>query len=111
MAANDSPGALTVRVDPAGDALVIRATGELDVATAETFDSELRGALASGALTVLLDLSQLEFIDSTGIRALLTGKELCSMNGSRFGILRKVSPAVRRSLEVSGVAKGLQFVD
>jgi anti-sigma B factor antagonist len=111
MAAREPNRVLTVEVDPDRDALVIRTIGDLDLVSAEAFESKVREALASGALAVLLDLSQVEFIDSTGLRALLAAERLSSMNRCRFGILRELSPAVRRSFEVSGMAEFLRFVD
>jgi len=111
MAATEPNRALTVRVEPDQDALVIRAIGDLDLVSAEAFESKVREALASGALAVRLDLSQVEFIDSTGLRALLAAERLSTMNRCRFGILRELSPAVRRSFEVSGIVEFLRFVE
>jgi anti-anti-sigma factor len=111
MAVREPDRPLTLRVDSDGDTLVIRAIGDLDLVSAEAFESKVRESLASGALAVLLDLSQVEFIDSTGLRALLAAERLSTMNRCRFGILRELSPAVRRSFEVSGMVEFLRFVE
>ena len=50
MAAREPNRVLTVEVDPDRDALVIRTIGDLDLVSAEAFESKVREALASGAL-------------------------------------------------------------
>jgi anti-sigma B factor antagonist len=92
-------------------ALVVRAAGELDIASAASFEEELHRALADGGSTVTLHLGEVEFIDSTGIRALLTAVELSGRDGTRFAILRELSPAVERAFEVTGMADRLPFID
>ena len=103
--------ALSVQVHPNKDALVIRAIGDLDLASASAFETKVREALASGVLAMLLDLSQVEFIDSTGLRALLAAEQLARTNQCRFGIWRKVSPAVERAIDVAGLADRLPLAE
>ena len=65
-------GRLTVQVEQAGDALMLRASGELSHSTAERFEAELRQAIDADASIVVLDLSSVGFIDSTGLRVLIS---------------------------------------
>ncbi len=64
---------------------------------------------SSGASELVLDLSELEFLDSTGFRAILAGKELCEANGCGFFMTPGKEP-VQRLFDVSGVLKKLPFV-
>src|SRR5919201_749517 len=99
-------GVLTLGVSQEGEALLLRATGELDVASAQTFDEEYRQAIDSDASTVLLDLEGLTFIDSTGLRTLLMAAELSRSKGRHLRIIR-ASRELRRVVEVSGLENSL----
>jgi anti-sigma B factor antagonist len=103
-------GAFSVRTEPDGDALVVRASGELDISVADRFEAELRRAIANNA-SLFLDLSKVGFIDSTGMRALVVAAKQASMNGDNLRISRSLSPAVERALEVAGLANRLPFAD
>jgi anti-sigma B factor antagonist len=101
----------SVRTEEDGDALVVRASGDLDLVAAERFGLELMWALTGDASAVFVDLSGVEFIDSTGLRALLEASKLSSQNGGKLRIGREVSPAAERLLEITGVGDTLPFDD
>lgn len=67
------------------------------------------GLCADGAAEVLLDLGELEFMDSTGFRAILGAKELCEGHGCAFAMTRG-SDSVQRVFDISGVLRKLPFV-
>jgi anti-sigma B factor antagonist len=102
-------GVLTIQAGEEGGEFVIRASGELDMASAETFENELRQAIDSEASTVVLDVEGLTFIDSTGLRAFLLAVEMSRSNG-RCLIVR-ASKEFRRVVEVSGVEDSLPLGD
>jgi anti-sigma B factor antagonist len=103
-------GLLTVSVEPAGALLMVRAEGELDIASARLLEEEVREAVDSGASTVVLDLSGLDFIDSTGVRALLSIAEHANRSGDGLRMLHG-SERVATVLELSGVAPLLPLAD
>lgn len=93
----------SVTVDARGSTLWITLRGELDMSNADAIEGTLRDQIEQGVDRVVIDLSQLLFIDSSGVRVLLT-------LGSRFRERRRelilVVPdtgIVRRVLSVSGV--------
>jgi anti-sigma B factor antagonist len=98
-------------IRPHGDTVVVEASGELDLSAAGGFETELRQVLARNGATVVLDLSGLEFIDSSGLRALLVLAFESSVNGSRLGVRRELSPAVQRTFDLTGIGDRLPFVD
>jgi anti-anti-sigma factor len=102
-------GVLTTEVEQEGKELVVRASGELDVASAQTFEDQVRRAIESAASSVVLDLEGLTFIDSTGLRTLLMAAELSRSKGRRLTV--RASKEVRRAVEVSGVADSLPLGD
>ena len=113
MASSDrvlKDGVLSVRLEPNGNELVVRVSGELDIASAKTFSDEVRQASDSDASAVILDLSEVSFIDIAGIRALVFASAQSRSNGDRLRMLRG-SEAVKRSLLASGLEQTLQFID
>lgn len=103
-------GTLEVGVfDDAGER-VIRVAGELDLSTAASLQAELESAVGQSERGVLVDLSDLEFIDSTGIAVLVTA--MGTSNGS--GGLRFVpsrAEAVNRVLAMTGVSERMELAE
>ena len=54
-----------------GDATIVSATGEIDHFSAPQLRSELQAALQAGARRVVVDLTPTEFLDSSGLGALM----------------------------------------
>ena len=83
-----------------GDHLVYL-RGELDLANAERLKDAL---IEAGRSTVVVDLSDLTFTDSSGIAALLAARRTITADGSGF-VLRGASGVVRRVFEITGLAQ------
>jgi anti-anti-sigma factor len=82
------------------DVVVARLTGELDISGASSTGQRIAEAVPSSARGVVVDMSELEFIDSSGISMLF---ELARRVGSRRQELRVVAPAgtpVARVLDI-----------
>jgi anti-anti-sigma factor len=94
-----------------GAAYTVRLRGELDLAVCETFETALKTALQSDASAVLLDLRDLTFIDSAGLRALLIAVSSSEANGRRLRVARETSQAVQRTFDVTGIGERLPFID
>jgi anti-anti-sigma factor len=77
----------------------IRVVGEIDLGSANAVSTELMNGLAGANGVFSLDLSEVSFMDSTGIRMLLG--ILRAKPGTRLD-LSPVSPAVERVLTISG---------
>jgi anti-anti-sigma factor len=81
-----------VRADPEG---VLWLAGEFDLAALEAFQAAVDGALEAQR-ELVLDLSELTFLDSTGIRAILV---LAGQVGGGV-VIRRPTPSVRRVLDL-----------
>jgi anti-sigma B factor antagonist len=103
-------GVLEVRVERQGERMVIRASGELDIASARTLEEDLLGAIDSDASAIVLDLNRVSFIDSTGLRALVFAAAHARSQGGRLGMLCGSAP-VQRALKVSGLERSLPLID
>jgi anti-anti-sigma factor len=101
---------LGITVDEDGPLYSIALSGEFDVANADQVEAALRRAERSGADTILVDLSGLAFIDSTGIGVLSRAAERCEAAGQVLGYLRGPDP-IHRVFELTGLAEHLPFLD
>lgn len=99
-----------VRTEPNGDALVVKAFGEMDIASAKSLEKELRHAFSNGTSSVLLDLGDVSFIDAGGLSVLLAAARLSVANDRPLRIVR-VSSTVGRVIELSGVEGALPIAD
>jgi len=99
------PEAFSVRTERRGDAAVVVPTGELDLATAPALETALARAFGSGESdSVVLDLRELEFIDSSGLRTLLTARRQAEEAGATFSLVAG-HRGLERTLEIAGVHK------
>jgi anti-sigma B factor antagonist len=89
------------------DRVVVVLDGELDMASAPSLLGALDAAEIEPDAMVVLDLQPLEFIDSTGLRAILSLRERCRDRGQQFAVTRG-SPQVQRLLDITGVSEHLQ---
>ena len=89
-----------------GHTLVL--SGELDIATAPELDEAIAGVCENGESAVVLDLSRLTFMDSTGLQAILAADKLCEKRGHDLR-LTGVKGAVRRLFDLTGAFSALRF--
>jgi len=93
---------LTIEVSRDGDEATLTLTGELDPHTAPMLTDELETLTGEGVTTVVLVLSGLGFIDSSGLRVVIAADRDLTANGGRL-VLRSPSETVRRLLEITGL--------
>jgi anti-anti-sigma factor len=86
----------------ADGALRLALIGELDIAVADRVEERLRQHRDDGE-RLRVDLSQLDFIDSSGVRAIVLGLRQARQGGYGLEVDRKISPAVRRMIEIMGI--------
>jgi anti-sigma B factor antagonist len=102
-------GTLALRSERDGEMHVIELVGELDLDGAPRLEAELRRVEATDVVSIVVDLSALEFIDSTGIRLLLMAAERC--NDSARMTLLKGPRQVHRVFEITDLVERLPFAD
>jgi anti-anti-sigma factor len=88
---------------------IVALDGELDMASAELLRQAVDREDLLGETLIVLDLQQLRFIDSTGLRAILAALERCRARGQELAITPG-SQQVQRLLSVTGVAEHLPTV-
>lgn len=83
---------------------VVAVRGELDLGTAPELEGPLEAALAGGEASVLIDLTECEFIDSTGIAMLVRAwQQLEGDEGAGQLAISNGNDQVQRVLEISGL--------
>jgi anti-sigma B factor antagonist len=86
------------------DIYVVRITGEVDMSHEEELRAELRTAVAADTRGIVVDLTECEFIDSSGVRALLLSREATnSAEGSEHLAVAASSEQILRILSVMGI--------
>ncbi len=103
---NATPPVVTVKVLEEGDGVTtLGVAGELDVANVEPFEAALNAALERpGVESLVLDLADFAFIDSTGIGALLR----TSAKGVRIE-LHRAAPLIAEIVDTAGLADMLHL--
>jgi anti-anti-sigma factor len=107
MIDNDEMTGLEITRDDTADGVVVRLSGELDLATVPLLEDAVAGATATPDVPVALDLSGVRLVDSTGLRALLTAAR------AHPGRVAVMSPSreVRRMLELTLLTATIPVVD
>ena len=101
---------LSFQTSITGDTAVVALSGELDVAGSAQLDSELDRAIEDHApKTIVLDLSDLGFMDSTGLRLVVLADARARAEGRRLALVRGSDP-VHRVFEITRMADRLDFV-
>ena len=84
---------------------VVAVRGELDLSTAPDLEGPLEEALAGGEASVLIDLTECEFIDSTGIAMIVRAWQQVDGDDEHGGhlVISSSNEQVQRVLEISGL--------
>ena len=92
------------------DGVQLALKGELDLSTIEKVEQELNRAEEDGHRLIVLDLSGLTFLDSTGLRTIVTADQRARRGGRRVVILK--GPAtVHRVFTITRLDERLEMVD
>jgi anti-sigma B factor antagonist len=90
-------------------AVAIRLRGALDLAYAYRFDDELRHAEREASSCLVLDLRELDFVDSAGMSRILAARRRARRAGRRLVLVRG-SRAVQRFLQLAALTEHFEFV-
>jgi anti-anti-sigma factor len=101
---------LEVRTEDKNGFVHVALVGELDLSTVPKVQDELRRVEASSPPTMVVDLSKLTFLDSTGLRCIVTANERAREQGRRMVIVRGPD-AVQRVFSITRLEERLEIVD
>lgn len=101
MAPESVENSLSVSTSAAGDHTLISVSGEVDAASADSLRSTVFDVIEGGQANVKIDMSDVSFIDSSGLRVLIAGYKAAESAGGGLSVAEP-SEAVRRLLEITG---------
>ena len=101
---------LAVEASRHADRYVVAVAGDLDASSVGRLDAEVRAAEATDVNRIVLDLSGLNFMDSTGLRALLQAQARSERDSNRLRIVRGPR-RVQRVFELTNTQELLPFLD
>jgi anti-sigma B factor antagonist len=103
------PEELVTSLDRTGDTVTVALHGEVDVMTVDQVRVALAEAIASGPRAIEVDMSDLSFIDSTGLGALIFGFQRCRDQNIAFRLARP-SRGVHQVLVLSGLLEVVELI-
>jgi anti-anti-sigma factor len=103
------PSDFRVQVRRQGDAALIAVSGELDLASGSALESELDKVTAPETTLLVVDLRELEFMDSTGLSIIVRAHQRLAESGCELSLVRG-SAQVQRLLDLTGVAERVRLV-
>jgi anti-sigma B factor antagonist len=105
-------GQTPFEIDSAGDGTTARLvlSGELDLATVPRVQQAVDATLAQGARTLIVDLSGLGFIDSSGLRLFVVLHQRAAAEGWKLSLIRPPERAMT-VFKVSGLEENLPFAE
>ena len=90
---------MDIKKNLSGDNLTVEIIGRLDAATAPQLEKDLNSSI-DGVKVLTLDLKELEYIASAGLRVLLVAQKRMNKQGSM--IIKNVSDDVKEVLDMTG---------
>ena len=90
---------MNVIKESSGGQLTLRIQGRLDTTTAPQLETELKASV-EGVTALVLDLAELAYISSAGLRVVLMAQKIMNKQGTM--VVRNVDPNVLEVFEVTG---------
>jgi anti-anti-sigma factor len=107
----DHPAQFSIRSDLLGDALVLGVSGDVDMTTApeitRTIDMASEG---SGTSLVVIDLSDVTFVDSTGLNSLVSCRRMLDAREIAMRVVVPEGGAIHRVFEITRLTEPLHVV-
>lgn len=101
---------LEVDTEERGGAVHVSLRGELDLSTVDKVENELRRVEEEEPELVVLDLTNLSFLDSTGLRTIVTADQRARKAGRRVVVI-KGPQTVHRIFTITRLDERLEMVD
>jgi anti-sigma B factor antagonist len=106
----DGPPQFAIDVDVSSKLHTITLAGEMDMAGAPELAAVISGICANEQRTVVIDLRNLTFIDSSGLQALVRAHQDCLARGYELRVIPGPEN-VHRLFEITGMNETLPFTD
>jgi anti-anti-sigma factor len=105
------PELADVRFEVVGESMVVRIRGEVDLSNAWSVGGAMRDAISNQAHSVVVDLTEVRYLDSAGIRILFDLSRGLAEHDQQLIVVLPVGTTIRRALEVSAFHTAAQVVE
>jgi len=95
------PAIFTVQSNPEENKTTLTLSGRLDTGTSPQLQEKLEELLAEGTGDIILDLSDLEYISSAGLRVLLMGEKKCRLK-DRKQVVKGANASILEIFDITG---------
>ena len=95
---------IDLKTEDGGELLIFKLRGSLDLATSPTVRAALMEGTEKGKRDLVVDLTQLEFLDSTGLGALIGAHRRATEHGGTFRLIVSDGP-IARLLNITGLIR------
>ena len=101
---------MQIAVEKIDKGCVLKVTGRMDAASVAGFDAEFNKQIAEGVKVFVLDLADLEYISSAGLRSILAAGKKTKIQQGKI-VLCSLKAMVREVFEISGFASLFSIFD
>jgi anti-sigma B factor antagonist len=99
---------MDISEDRKADAVILALSGKLDATTAKTFEDRILGVINGGTQRLVVDLSQLDYVSSSGLRVfIIAAKRLQTVDGKI--VLCSMKDHVRQVFDLAGFSSMLSI--
>jgi anti-sigma B factor antagonist len=99
---------MDISEDRKADAVILALSGKLDATTAKTFEDRILGVISGGTQRLVVDLSQLDYVSSSGLRVfIIAAKRLQTVDGKI--VLCSMKDHVRQVFDLAGFSSMLSI--
>jgi anti-anti-sigma factor len=99
-----------VQITPRGNVIIVQVTGEIDLSNASDLRTAITDATPNDALGVVLDLSELDYVDSAGIHLLYRLGESLRNRGQTLRLVIPPRSPAADALRLAGVTRHVDVV-
>ena len=93
---------MATKIEQTSEISILTPAGRMDGSTAASIEKEILDVISAGFARVVLDLSQIEYISSAGLRVVVIAAKRLKQRSGTF-VLCSLQPLVREVFEVSGL--------
>ena len=99
---------MDISEDRKADLVILALSGKLDATTAKTFEDRILGVINSGTQRLVVDLSQLDYVSSSGLRVLILAAKRLQTVGGKI-VLCSMKDQVRQVFDLAGFSSMLSI--
>jgi anti-anti-sigma factor len=94
-----------IETEQRGESFVLRLRGEIDISNARDLFAAIEGAVPSGTATIVMDLSEITYLDSAGVKLLVQLADRLRIRRRELRLVVPEQSPIRAVLELTGLLR------